>query len=44
MKRLDPKLSEEELEAWTSDARERLERIDDAFGVLRRQTSVRAVA
>jgi hypothetical protein len=44
LKRLDPKISEEDLDVWRSETRALLNRIDDAFRVLRRQTSVRAVA
>lgn len=44
MKRLNPQITEEDLEVWSSDAREWLNEIDDGLRVLRRQTSVRALA
>ena len=44
MKSLDPKISQQDLETWATEARTRLDSIDDALRVLRRQTSVRALS
>jgi hypothetical protein len=44
MKRLDAAIADEDLEVWIEEARRSLDEIDDALRVLRRQTSVRAVA
>jgi hypothetical protein len=44
LKPLSPQIKEEDLEAWSARARELLNEIDDALRVLRRQTSVRALA
>jgi KAP family P-loop domain len=44
MRQLDPKTPPEQLDDWGGEAKQRLEAIDDALRVLRRQTSVRAVS
>jgi hypothetical protein len=44
LRALDPKTTEEDLGVWAEQTRGLLQRIDDALRVLRRQTSVRALA
>jgi hypothetical protein len=43
-KSLDPNTSQQDLDDWAQEARQRLESIDDALRVLRRQSSVRALS